>query len=78
VIRRPPKFRSAATRLILVMVAVTYAAVDIENGIAIFPLSRGVLMVVILLIEPVATVFIGAKEITICFILTKVILTNST
>jgi hypothetical protein len=78
VIKRPPKFRFAVTRLILVMVAVTYAAIDIENRIAIFPLLRGVLIVVILLIEPMATMFIGAKEIAICFILIKVILTNST
>jgi hypothetical protein len=78
VIKRPPKFRSAAIRLILVMVAITYAAVDIENKMAIFPLLRGVLIVVILLIEPMATVFIRAKEIAICFILIKVILTNLT
>ena len=51
---------------------------DIENGIAIFPLLRGVLIVVILLIESVAIVFVRAKEITICFILIKVILTNLT
>jgi hypothetical protein len=78
VIRRPPKFRSAATRSILVMVAVTHAAVDMENGMAVFPLSRGVLMVVMLLMEPVATVFVGAKEIAARFVLTKVILTDST
>ena len=77
-IRRPLKFRSVAIRLILVIVVITYATVDIENGIAIFPLLKGVLIVVILLIEPVATVFIGAKEIAVCFILIKVILTNST
>ena len=77
-IRRPLKFRSAATRLILVMVAITHAAVDIENGMAVFPLLRGVLMVVMLLIEPVATVFIGAKEIAICFVLIKVILIDLT
>jgi hypothetical protein len=78
VIRRPPKFRSAITRLILVIVAITYAAVDIKNRIAIFPLLRGVLMVVILLMEPMATVFIGAKEIATRFVLIKVILTNLT
>jgi hypothetical protein len=60
------------------MVAITYAAVDIENRMAISPLLRGVLIVVILLIEPMATVFVVAKEITICFILIKVILTNLT
>ena len=67
-----------AIRLILVMVAITYAAMDIENGMAVFPLLRGVLIVVILLIESVAIVFVRAKEITICFILIKVILTNLT
>ena len=77
-IGRPPKFRFAATRSILVMVAITYIAMDIENGMAIFPLLRGVLIVVILLIEPVATVFVVAKEIAICFILIKVISTNLT
>jgi hypothetical protein len=60
------------------MVAITYAAVDIENRMAISPLLRGVLIVVILLIEPMAIVFVVAKEITICFILIKVILTNLT
>jgi hypothetical protein len=60
------------------MVAVTYTAVDIENRMAIFPLLRGVLIVVILLIEPMATMFVGAKEIAIRFILIKVILTNLT
>ena len=51
---------------------------DIENRMAIFPLLRGVLIIVMLLIEPVATVFIGAKEIAICFVLIKVILTDLT
>jgi hypothetical protein len=60
------------------MVAITYIAVDIENRMAIFPLLRGVLIVVMLLIEPMATVFIRAKEIAVCFILIKVILTNLT
>jgi hypothetical protein len=45
---------------------------------AISPLLRGVLMVVILLIEPVAIMFVIAKEIAICFILTKVISINLT
>ena len=67
-----------ATRLILVMVTITYATMDIENRMAIFPLLRGVLIVVILLIEPVATVFIVAKEIAIYFVLIKVISTNLT
>jgi hypothetical protein len=60
------------------MVATTYTAVDIENRMAISPLLRGVLIVVILLIEPVATMFVVAKEIAICFILTKIISTNLT
>jgi hypothetical protein len=60
------------------MVAITYTAIDIENRMAVFPLLRGVLIVVILLIEPIATVFVGAKEIAIYFVLIKVILTNST
>ena len=60
------------------MVAITYAAVDIENRIAISSLLRGVLIVVILLIEPITTIFVVAKEIAIYFILTKVISTNST
>ena len=60
------------------IVVITYTAVDIENGMAVFPLLRGVLMVVMLLIEPVAIVFIGAKEIAVRFVLIKVILTNLT
>jgi hypothetical protein len=78
VIKRPLKFRSVVIRLILVIIATTYTAVDIENRMAISPLLRGVLIVVILLIEPVATMFIVAKEIAICFILIKVILINLT
>jgi hypothetical protein len=45
---------------------------------AISPLLRGVLIVVILLIEPVAIMFVVAKEIAIRFVLIKVILTNLT
>ena len=67
-----------ATRLILVMVTITYATMDIENRMAIFPLLRGVLIVVILLIEPMATMFVVAKEIAIRFILIKVISINLT
>jgi hypothetical protein len=52
--------------------------VNIENKMAIFPLLRGVLIIVILLIKPMATMFIRAKEIAIYFILIKVILTNLT
>jgi hypothetical protein len=78
VIKRPPKFRSAITRLILVIVAITHTTINIENKMAISPLLKGVLIVVILLIEPIATVFIVAKEIAICFILIKVILINLT
>jgi hypothetical protein len=78
VIKRPLKFRFAAIRLILVIVAITYTAIDIKNKIAIFLLLRGVLIVVMLLIEPIVTVFVRAKEIAIYFILIKVILTNLT
>jgi hypothetical protein len=60
-------------RLILVIVAIVCAVVDIENKTAMSYLSREVLIVVILLIEPVATTFIAVKEIAICFVLTKVI-----
>jgi hypothetical protein len=60
------------------MVTITYATVDIENGMAISSLLKGVLIVVMLLMEPVATVFVVAKEIAICFVLIKVILTNLT
>ena len=67
-----------AIRLILVIVAITYAAVDIKNRMAISLLLKGVLIVVILLIEPMATIFRVAKEIAICFILIKVISTNLT
>ena len=45
---------------------------------AVFPLLRGVLIVVILFIKPMATVFTKAKEIAIRFILIKIILINST
>jgi hypothetical protein len=76
VIKRPLKFRSIAIKLILIIVAVTYTAIDIENRIAISPLLREVLIVVILLIEPIVTIFIVAKEIAIRFILIKVILTG--
>jgi len=78
VIKRPLKFRSIAIKLILIIVAVTYTAIDIENRIAISPLLREVLIVVILLIEPIVTIFIVAKEIAIRFILIKVISTNLT
>ena len=67
-----------AIKLILIIVAITYTAIDIENKIVISPLLKGVLIVIILLIEPMATIFVVAKEITICFILIKVILTNLT
>ena len=77
-IKRPLKFRFVAIRLILVIVAITYAAVDIKNRMAISLLLRGVLMVVMLLIEPVATMFVVAKEIAIRFVLIKVIQTSLT
>ena len=77
-IKRPLKFRFVAIRLILVIVAITYAAVDIKNRMAISLLLRGVLMVVMLLIEPVATTFVTVKETVVRFVLTKVIQTGST
>jgi hypothetical protein len=49
---------------------------DIENRTAVSYLLRKVLIVVILLIEPMATVFMTAKEIAIYSILIKVILTS--
>jgi len=67
-----------AIRLILIIITATYIAIDIENRMAISPLLKGVLIVVILLIEPIATMFIVAKEIAIYFILIKVISINST
>ena len=60
------------------MVAIVRAVVDIENRTAVSHLSREVLIVVILLIEPIVTAFIAAKEIAIRFVLTKVIQTSST
>jgi len=67
-----------AIKLILIIVAITYTAVNIKNRMAISPLLKGVLIVVILLIEPMAIIFIVAKEIAIYFVLTKVILINLT
>ena len=72
------RFKFVAIRSTLVMVAATHAAVDMENGMAVSPLSRGVLMVVMLLMEPVATAFVAVKEIAVRFVLTKVIQTGST
>jgi hypothetical protein len=73
VTKRLLRFKFVVIRLILVIVAVVYAIVDIENKTAMSYLLREVLIVVILLIEPVATVFVAVKEITIYFVLTKVI-----
>jgi hypothetical protein len=78
VIRRPLKFKFAVIRSISVKVAVARAAGDIENRTAVSRSLREVSIVVMLLIEPVATAFIAAKEIAIRFVLTKVIQTSST
>jgi hypothetical protein len=56
-----------------VIVAIVCAVVDIENKTAMSYLSREVLIVVILLIEPMATMFVAVKEIAIRFVLIKVI-----
>jgi hypothetical protein len=73
VIRRLLRFKFVAIRLILVIVAVVRAVVDIENGTAVSHLLREVSIVVILLMEPVATAFVAVKEIAVRFVLTKVI-----
>jgi hypothetical protein len=73
VIGRPLKFKFAAIRSILVKVAVARTAGDIENGTAISRSSKEVSIVVMLLIEPVVTAFVAAKEIAVRFVLTKVI-----
>jgi hypothetical protein len=62
-----------AIRLTLVIVAIVCTVVDIKNKTAVSYLSREVLIVVILLIEPMATMFIAVKEIAIRFVLTKII-----
>jgi len=61
-----------------VIVAIVRAVVDIENKTAVSHLLREVSIVMILLIEPVATTFVAVKEIAIRFILIKVIQTSST
>jgi hypothetical protein len=73
VIKRLLRFKFIVIKLILVIVAIVCAVVDIENKTAVSYLSREVLIVVILLIEPMATMFIAVKEIAIRFVLTKVI-----
>ena len=60
------------------IVAIVRAVVDIENKTAVSHLLREVSIVMILLIEPVATTFVAVKEIAIRFILIKVIQTSST
>ena len=77
-IKRLLRFKFVAIRSILVMVAVIRAVVDIENGTAVSHLSREVSIVVILLIEPVATTFVTVKETVVRFVLIKVIQTGST
>jgi hypothetical protein len=78
VIKRLLRFKFVAIRSILVMVAVVRAVVDMENGTAVSYLSREVSMVVMLLMEPVATAFVAVKETAVRFVLTKVIQTGST
>ena len=72
-IKRLLRFKFVVIRLILVIVVIVRAVVDIENKTAVSHLSREVSIVVILLIEPVATTFIEVKEIAVRFILIKVI-----
>ena len=77
-IKRLLRFKFVAIRSILVIVAIVRAVVDIENKTAVSHLLREVSIVMILLIEPVATTFVAVKEIAIRFILIKVIQTSST
>jgi hypothetical protein len=60
-----------------VIVAIVRAVVDIENKTAVSYLSKEVSIIVILLIELMATAFVAVKEIVIRFVLTKVIQTGS-
>ena len=60
------------------IVAIVRAVVDIENKTAVSHLLREVSIVMILLIEPVATTFVAVKEIAVRFVLTKVIQTGLT
>ena len=55
------------------IVAIVRAVVDIENKTAVSHLLKEVSIIIILLIELMATTFVAAKEIAIRFILTKVI-----
>ena len=55
------------------IVVIVRAVVDIENKTAVSHLLREVSIIVILLIEPIATTFIAVKEIAVRFILIKVI-----
>jgi hypothetical protein len=78
VIKRLLRFKFVAIRSILVIVAIVRAVVDIENRTAVSHLLREVSIVMILLIEPIATAFVAAKEIAVRFVLIKVIQTSST
>jgi len=78
VIKRLLRFKFVVIKSILVIVAIVRAVVDIENKTAVSHLLREVSIVMILLIEPVATTFVAVKEIAIRFILIKVIQTSST
>jgi hypothetical protein len=73
VIKRPLKFKFVVIRLILVKVAITRAAIDIENKTAISRLLKEVLIVVILFIKLIVTAFIATKEIDIRFVLIRII-----
>jgi len=73
VIKRLLRFKFVVIRSILVIVVIVRAVVDIENKTAVSHLLREVSIIVILLIEPIATTFIAVKEIAVRFILIKVI-----
>ena len=77
-IKRLLRFKFVVIRSILVIVVIVRAVVDIENKTAVSHLLREVSIVMILLIEPVATTFVAVKEIAIRFILIKVIQTSLT
>jgi len=78
VIKRLLRFKFVAIRSILVIVAIVRAVVDIENKTAVSHLLKEVSIIMILLIELMATTFVAAKEIAVRFVLIKVIQTGST
>ena len=77
-IKRLLRFKFIVIRLILVIVAIVRAVINIENKTAMSHLLKEVLIIMMLLIEPIVTTFIAAKEITIRFVLIKIILTSLT